>query len=186
MELVVIGCSTGGLRALQVLLGGLAPCPATAFVAAIHTASADTGLLCELLAPWTSMPVVEAQERTPVRSGTLQLAPPGYHLLIGTDRHFQLSVDPKISFVRPSVTVLLESAAAAYRDRLAGVILTGANDDGAAGLLAVRAHGGLALVQDPLEAQAPAMPQAALDLAGADHCLSLAGLAATLNRICKT
>ena len=184
MELVAIGCSTGGLQALQTLLGGLAPCPRTAFVAVLHTASASVDLLCQLLARESPMPVMEAEERMPVRPGVLQLAPPGYHLLIGRDRHFALTVDPKVCFVRPSIDVLFESAADAYRANMARVILTGANEDGALGLRCVRRHGGAALVQDPEEAESPAMPRAALATAGADHCLPLAAIAIELNRMC--
>jgi len=184
MDLVAIGCSTGGLRALQVLLRGLAPCPRTAFVVVIHTASADADSLCQLLARDTSMSVQEAQERAPVLPGVLYVAPPGYHLLIGRDQYFYLNVDPKVCFVRPSIDVLFESAADAYRNRMAGVILTGANDDGARGLRCVRRRAGIALVQDPEEAEASSMPEAALSLAGADHCLALAGIASELNRMC--
>ncbi|GAA0521710.1 chemotaxis protein CheB [Pigmentiphaga daeguensis] len=184
MELVAIGCSTGGLKALQILLRGLAPCPRTAFVVVIHTASADADSLRRLLARDTPMPVQEAQERAPVLPGVLYVAPPGYHLLIGADHYFYLNVDPKVCFVRPSIDVLFESAADAYRHRMAGVILTGANDDGARGLRCVRQAGGIALVQDPEEAEASGMPEAALSLAGADHCLRLADIASELNRMC--
>jgi len=184
MELVAIGCSTGGLRALQVLLRGLAPCPGTAFVVVIHTASADADSLCHLFARHAPMPVLEAVERTPARPGVLHVAPPGYHLLIGSDRHFSLTVDPKVCFVRPSVDVLFESAADTYRDRMAAVILTGANDDGARGLRRVRQLGGVALVQDPEEAESSIMPQAALSIAGADYCMALADIANELNRMC--
>lgn len=184
MELVAIGCSSGGLQALQVLLHNLAPCPLTAFALVIHTASADSDALCHLLARHAPMPVREAEERMPTNPGVLHVAPPGYHLLIGSDRHFSLTVDPKVCFVRPSVDVLFESAADAYRDRMAGVILTGANDDGARGLRRVRQLGGVALVQDPEEAESSTMPQAALSIAGADYCMPLVDIANELNRMC--
>lgn len=183
-ELVAIGCSAGGLYALQVVLGGLAPNLPAAVVIVNHTGSSDVQMICDLLAPYSHLPVVEATERCELRSGVVHVAPSGYHLLIGKDRHFELSLDPKVCFVRPSIDVLFESAADVYGSNLVGVILTGANHDGAQGLQRIRRLGGIGIVQDPTEAQAPVMPQTALELAGADHCLPLARIALQINRLC--
>ena len=183
-EMVAIGCSAGGLSALQVVLGGLAPNLHAVVVIVSHTASSDVQMMCDLLARYSPLPVVEATERCALRSGVVHVAPSGYHLLIGKDRRFELSLDPKVCFVRPSIDVLFESAADVYGDRLAGVILTGANHDGAQGLQRIRRLGGLGIVQDPAEAEAPVMPQTALELAGADYCLPLAQIALQINRIC--
>ena len=114
---------------------------------------------------------------------TIHLAPAGYHLLIERDRCFAYSVDEPVHYSRPSIDVLFESAADAYGAGLAGVMLTGASPDGAKGLMRIRQAGGLAIVQDPAEALASAMPQAALDQAGADHCLPLARIAPLLNEL---
>ncbi len=181
---VVIGCSAGGLLALEQLLGGLLPALPQPFLVCCHTGSSSVELMCELLARHAAMPVLEARERETPRAGTVYVAPSGYHLLVETDGRFALSVDPRVSFARPSIDVLFTSAAEAYGRHLVGVILTGANSDGAAGLAVVRARGGLAIVQRPDDAESPAMPQAALDRAGADHCLPLAAIAPLLNRIC--
>jgi two-component system chemotaxis response regulator CheB len=181
---IVIGCSAGGLVALEHLLGGLLPGLPQPFLVCCHTGSSSVELMCELLARHAPMRVEEAREREVPAGGTVYVAPSGYHLLVESDGRFALSVDPRVSFARPSIDVLFASAAEAYGRGLAGVILTGANSDGAAGLAAVRDHGGLAIVQRPDDAESPAMPQAALDRAGADHCLPLAAIAPLLNRIC--
>ena len=113
----------------------------------------------------------------------MYIAPPGYHLLLEPDRSFALSADEPVNFARPSIDVLFESAAYACGKALLGIILTGANHDGAAGLAAIRAHGGLAWVQDPASALAAMMPQAAIERAGADLVLPLDQLAARLGRL---
>lgn len=181
-EAIVIGCSAGGLDALKPLLRALDPTLPQAVIVCSH--SGDQGsLLGELLARHSPLPVREAHERWPVQAGVVHLAPAGYHLLIERDRRFAYSVDAPVHYSRPSIDVLFESAADAFGAGLIGVMLTGASADGAYGLARIRAAGGLAVVQDPTEASAAAMPQAALDRAGADHCLPLAQIAPLLNQL---
>jgi two-component system chemotaxis response regulator CheB len=181
---IVIGCSAGGLSALEILLAGLDPRMAQTLIVCCHTASSDVALLCELLRGHSRLPVVEATERAPLRSGTVQVAPSGYHLLVEADRHFALSVDARVSFARPAIDVLFETAADAYRQHLIAVVLTGANHDGAEGLHKIRSRGGVAIVQSPADAEVATMPQAALDRAGADHCVALDAIAPLLNHLC--
>lgn len=183
-RLIVIGCSAGGLHALQIVLGGLNPQLPVPVVVVTHTASADVTLLCDLLRRHTRLPVIEAAERCAPVAGTVHIAPSGYHLLISREGRFELSVDAKVCFVRPSIDVMFVSAASTCGSRLIGVVMTGANHDGADGLAAIRHAGGLAIIQDPAEAEVPVMPQASLDVAGADHCLRLAAIAPLINRIC--
>lgn len=183
-EAIVIGCSAGGLTALEILFSGLLPVLPQSIAVCCHTGSSTVDLMCELLAHHATMPVVEARERAPLEPGVIHVAPSGYHLLVEANRRFSLSVDERVSYARPSIDVLFESAAEAYRDTLVGVLLTGANSDGAAGLARIRRNGGLAIVQDPADAESSAMPMAALDIAGADHCLPLAAIAPLLNRLC--
>ncbi|KRF00381.1 hypothetical protein ASG87_13385 [Frateuria sp. Soil773] len=183
-QAVVVGCSAGGLDALKILLGGLDPALPQAVLVCCHSGSDSVELLCELLGRACPLPVFEALERQPVRGGAVQLAPSGYHLLVEADRHFALSVDPRVCHARPSIDVLFTSAAEVWRDALVGVVLTGANADGADGLRQLRRLGGCAVVQSPSDAEAPAMPQAALDRAGADHCVTLEAIAPLLNRLC--
>ncbi|UGB44959.1 chemotaxis protein CheB [Frateuria edaphi] len=183
LEAIVIGCSAGGLGALEPLLRALAPPLPLPVIVCSHSAEPGTGLLGPLLARYARLPVREARERWPAEAGTIHLAPAGYHLLIERDRCFAYSVDEPVHYSRPSIDVLFESAADAYGAGLAGVMLTGASPDGAKGLMRIRQAGGLAIVQDPAEALASAMPQAALDQAGADHCLPLARIAPLLNEL---
>lgn len=183
-EAIAIGCSAGGLAALERLLAQLDPRLPQPLLVCCHTGSATVELMCELLARHTRLAVTEAREREQPRPGTVHVAPSGYHLLIEHDRHFALSVDPRVSYARPSIDVLFDSAAETYRDALIGIVLTGANSDGAAGLATVRRHGGVAIVQEPGDAESPTMPQAALERAGADYCLPLADIPPLLNRLC--
>ena len=183
-QAIVIGCSAGGLTALESLFARLDPALPQAMAVCCHTGSATVDLLCELLAKHATLPVEEARERAPMHGGVIHVAPSGYHLLVETNRRFALSVDQRVSFARPSIDVLFESAAEAWRDALIGIVLTGANSDGARGLLRVRQCGGIAIVQDPTEAESPAMPAAALERAGADFCLPLADIAPLINRLC--
>ncbi len=177
MEAVVIGCSAGGLDALRTVLETLPTGFPSAVIIVAHIAPDCDSLLPSLLTKACRLPVSEAQEREPILPGHVYVAPPNYHLLIEPDRTFALSVDERVCFVRPSIDVLFHSAADAYGERLIGVVLTGANSDGAQGLKAVKAVGGLTLVQDPANAYADAMPKAAIATGAADKILPLDVLA---------
>jgi two-component system, chemotaxis family, protein-glutamate methylesterase/glutaminase len=181
---IAIGCSAGGVDALKAVIGGLQETLRQTVVVCCHSSSDTIDLLCEVLGRTTKLPVIEAIERECAKSGVVQLAPTGYHLMVEADRHFSLSIDSRVNHSRPSIDVLFTSAADVWRNALIGVILTGGNNDGAAGLRRIRQLGGLAIVQSPHDAFAATMPQAALDLAGADHCLPLEDIAPLLNRLC--
>lgn len=183
---VVIGCSTGGLKALRSLLGALRADLGVPVIVVCHRGDpGDRDQFADLLALAAKMPVREPDERSRVAPNVIHLAPSGYHLLIEADETFMLSVDARVNFSRPAIDVLFESAAAVYRERLLAVVLTGANDDGAIGLRTVRSLGGHALVQSPEEATADRMPRAALQVAGADDVLTLAGIADRINQRCS-
>ncbi|MES2682260.1 MAG: chemotaxis protein CheB [Pseudomonadota bacterium] len=181
---VVIGCSAGGVHALGTVLSELARDIACPVIVVCHTGSEDVEMLREVLSFKSAIPVQEAVERHWPQAGIAYLAPAGYHLIIERDGDFALSVDDRVCYCRPSIDVLFESAAAAHGARLIGVVLTGANDDGANGLRHIRAHQGLAIVQSPDEALAATMPAAAIRVAGADHIVLLADVAPLLNRLC--
>lgn len=183
-EVIVLGCSAGGLTALHRLLGGLSRPLPIPMVVVCHSGSEDMRMFCELLHSRSGLPVTEAEERMKPMAGHIHVAPSGYHLLIEQDGRFALSVDPRVAFSRPSIDVLFESAAAVWRERLLAVLLTGANADGAVGSVRVRSWGGTLIVEDPGTAQEPAMPAAALALAGADHCLTLADIPPLLELLC--
>jgi len=182
---VAIGASAGGIDALFTLLDGLAPPMQAALIIVLHLPEQHESRLVDVFAGRLRVPVEEAQPHAPVREGTVYFAPPGYHLLVEADRSFSLSCDAPVLFSRPSIDVLLESCAEAYGPALAGVVLTGANDDGARGLARVKACGGLAAVQDPNEALHPTMPLAAIDAADPDFVLPLAGLRSLLHTVVR-
>ncbi len=160
LDLVVIGCSWGGLAAMSSLLEALPQDFDVPMVVVQHRGEAPS-VLTELLGRHTVRAVVEPDDKDELRPRHVYVAPPGYHLLV--DRTgFSLATDAPVNYSRPSVDVLFESAAGAFGPRMAAVVLTGANDDGAAGLRQVAAAGGMALVQDPGTAERSAMPAAAL------------------------
>jgi two-component system chemotaxis response regulator CheB len=175
-EVVVIGSSAGGLNALKCILALFPRDFAMAVVIVQHLHPSQDDSFIEALRIHCPIPVREAEEKEAVLPGAVYFAPPNYHLMIESDRTFSLSIDPKVNFSRPSIDILFETAAEVYGPRLIGVILTGANEDGAAGLRAVKEKGGLAIVQDPSGAEFRAMPGAALEKAGADHVLSIEGI----------
>ena len=181
-EIVVVGASTGGLKALQVLLSGLPPEFSLPIVIVQHRGrDLETGL-CEFLARTSRLVVTEPEDKETVLPGRAYLAPRDYHLLIeGGD--FALSTDAPVGFARPSIDVLFESAADEYHDRAIGVILTGANHDGARGLAAIKAQGGLALVEDPVTAACREMPDAAINLTKVDWILPLPEIAARIHKL---
>jgi two-component system chemotaxis response regulator CheB len=159
VKLVAIGCSWGGLAALSLILNRLPAGLHAAVVVAQHRA-AEESQLQSLLDDRSAMPVREAEDKDEIQAGRVYLAPPGYHLLVEQGR-FALSTDAPVQYARPSLDVLLESAADAYAEDCVGVVLTGASADGAAGLLRVCQLGGTAIVQEPQSAERSEMPAAA-------------------------
>jgi two-component system, chemotaxis family, protein-glutamate methylesterase/glutaminase len=132
-----------------------------------------SGGLEGLLQDHVARPVVQPSDKEPLERGTVYVAPPDYHLLVDGDA-FALSTDERVQYARPSIDVLFESAADAFGERTIGIVLTGANADGAAGLKRIKDAGGVAIVQDPRTAEAAAMPAAALAASTADAILPLA------------
>ena len=184
-EIVVVGTSTGGLKALQTLLSGLPAEFPLPIVIVQHRGKDSENGLCEFLSKWSSMPVAEPEDKEPVRRKHAYLAPRDYHLLI-SNQSFALSTDSPVAFARPSVDVLFQSAADEYQDRAIGVILTGANRDGARGLAAIKSRGGLTLVEDPDSAACRVMPEAAIAQMTPDWILPLEGIALQLGKLSGT
>ena len=161
-ELVVVGASWGGLQALERLLQELPEEFEPPVVIAQHRSpSSDRDGLAQLLQTHARRPVSDAGDKDAIEPRHVYLAPPDYHLLVEPG-HFALSVDDRVHHARPSIDVLFESAADAYRERTVGIVLTGANRDGAAGLARIKELGGVAIVQDPSDAAARTMPRAAI------------------------
>ena len=180
---VAIGVSSGGVSALKILLGAL-PADFPLPILIVQHISPDAGDgMAKLLNNCCAIRVKEADEQDEILPATVYLAPPNYHLLVEQEGRLALSADPPVSYARPSVDVLFESAAQAYGRGLIGVVLTGANFDGANGARAIKERGGMVVVQDPADAEAPQMPQATLAAVKADHVVPLADMAALLQRL---
>ena len=130
------------------------------------------------------MPVEEPEDKDPIIQGHIYIAPPDYHLLVEYGS-FSLSTEEPVIFARPSIDVLFESAAESYGEKAIGVILTGANSDGSHGVAAIKTHGGLVIVQDPVTAEAPAMPESAIKATQIDRILPLSEISPFLVKICS-
>ncbi len=173
-ETVLIGVSAGGLIALKTIIPHLpANFPASVIIVQHLSPDADDFFVRHLNQK-AQLFVKEAEDKEKALRGTVYLAPPNYHLLIEADRTFTLSADDRVNFSRPSIDVLFETAAETYQNKAIGVILTGANNDGAAGLKKIKQLGGLTVVQSPESAEADTMPKAALKAVDVDFVVPLA------------
>ena len=161
-ELVVVGCSAGGIDALKNLLSALPKKFAPALVIVQHVSVDAPQALADFFQFVTHIKVKEAEDKEMIQAGTVYFAPSGYHLLISHNKTFQLSVEEPVNFSRPSIDILFETAAEAYRENILGIVLTGANEDGANGLLRIHTCGGKTLIQKPQTAEFSAMPEGAL------------------------
>lgn len=179
--MVVIGTSAGGLDAVCRLLR-LLPADLRLSILVVQHRSPDSDALCDVLQDCSTLPVHDVIDKEPIVAGHVYLAPPDYHVLVEED-HFSLTVDEPVAYSRPSIDVSLESAADSWGPRLIGVVLTGANRDGAHGLRRVRDAGGLALVQSPGTAEVDIMPAAAAAAVPEAELLTLEELAERLIRL---
>jgi two-component system, chemotaxis family, protein-glutamate methylesterase/glutaminase len=183
-DLVVIGASWGGLDAVGCVLAGFPDEVDLPIVVGQHRHpdSLAEGL-SGLLSAQIGRPVADVDDKLPIERGRVYVAPPDYHLLVERG-WFALSVDERVQYARPSIDVLFESAADAYGAGVIGVILTGANEDGAAGLARIKQRGGVAVVQDPVGATRRAMPEAAIAATVADAVLPLDEIAPFIYGLC--
>jgi two-component system chemotaxis response regulator CheB len=157
---VVIGTSWGGLAALTEIAGSL-PADFPVPICVVQHRSKDSDLLVSLLQDITSLRVRDAEDKEPLCPQTIYVAPPDYHMLVEAD-YISLTVDSPVRFSRPSIDVLFKSASDTFGAFVIGVVLTGANEDGAAGLARIVARGGKAIIQDPETAESPIMPLSAV------------------------
>ncbi|MFJ9532728.1 chemotaxis protein CheB [Herbaspirillum sp. NPDC101396] len=183
IDAVVIGTSAGGVEALSHLLPALQRGAQAAVFVVLHLPRERPSLLVDIFTPKCRMTVREASDKEPVEAGTIYFAPPDYHLLVDEGPQLALSSDELVNFSRPAIDVLFESAADEYGERLLGIVLTGGNQDGAAGLQAIRAAGGMSIVQQPETAQVPYMPELALERGAVDYVLTLEQIAALLGTL---
>ncbi len=177
-ELVAVGASLGGLAALREVLRTLPATLPVPIVIVQHRGSAAETTLIDMLSQGTSLTVVEADDKVEMSPGTVYIAPADYHLLVEEGGTLALSTEAPVRSARPSIDVLFETAADAYRERLLGVLLTGASADGAAGLARIKQLGGCAIVQDPATAECATMPAAAIAATAVDYILPLGQIGA--------
>ena len=172
-EAIVIGVSAGGLNAMKKLFTALPATFSCPVVIVQHISAHSDSMWIDLMDKISQIPVKEADEKENILPGRIYMAPPNYHLLIEKDHTFSLTVDERINFARPSIDVLFESAAEAYKDKLIGIVLTGSNNDGANGVKKIKKLGGLVIVQDPGDAESPDMPLSAITACQPDLILSM-------------
>lgn len=180
IEAIVVGASAGGVEALLSIFGLLPDTFSLPIIAVLHLPDERRSQLAEVFARRLNIPVKEARDKEVVEAGTLYFAEPGYHLSVEHDRSLSLSQEDRVHHSRPAIDYLFASAADVYGQRLLAILLTGANQDGARGLVHVKQSGGTTVVQDPQEARIAVMPLAALALHTPDHILSLSRIGSLL------
>lgn len=182
-KLVVIGCSMGGLTALEQILSRLPDDFRAPVAVVIHRSAKSTGGLVQLLRRYSALRIKEPSDKEAIQPGHIYIAPADYHLLV-EEGAFALSTDAPEHYARPSIDVLFETAAEAYGANTVAVVLTGASSDGARGAAAVKAAGGAVIVQDPASAEAPLMPQAAIRAVRPDTVVPLTEIGTAISDFC--
>jgi len=182
VQAVVVGASAGALEALFAILPALPKDYPLPIMIVVHLPPDKKSVLAELLQTKCQLAVREAEDKEPIEGGNVYIAPPDYHMMVELNKRLSLSNEEPVLFSRPSIDVLFETAAEAYTDGLLGIILTGANSDGAKGLRAIVDAGGHAVVQQPDTAFTTEMPQSALNLCPEAKVLALAQIAAYLQK----
>lgn len=186
IDLVVVGASAGGVEALLAIFALLPATCRVPIVTVLHLPDDGISQLAEIFARRSRLVCKEVADKEPLKAGVLYFAAPGYHVSIEQDRSLSLSREEPVHFSRPSIDFLFESAADVYGARLAAVLLTGANYDGARGMLRVKEQGGFTVVQDPQQAQVRTMPEAALALHTPNCILPLNDIAQLLVELERT
>ncbi|MEG3899558.1 MULTISPECIES: chemotaxis protein CheB [unclassified Microcoleus] len=183
-DIIVIGTSAGGLKALGAIVGRLPADIDAALFIVQHLAADKPSILHQILADVGSLPASHPSDSEPIQKGRIYVAPPDYHLLVNQGS-MRVVRGPQENRFRPAIDALFRSAARAYGSRVVGVVLTGYLDDGTVGLQAVKKRGGVAIVQDPKEAEYPSMATSALRYVKVDHCLPLAEIPDLLVQLSK-
>ena len=178
-NIIVVGCSVGGVEALQKLVAGLPPKFRPAVFVVMHLAPQSTSVLPDILNRSGELPASHPRDGEAIRSGHIYVAPPDHHLMI-EDGRVRLSRGPKENRHRPAVDPLFRSAARYHGRRVIGVVLTGALDDGTAGLISIKKRGGIAVVQDPDDAMVGDMPRSAIESVRVDHVVPVTEMPALL------
>jgi two-component system chemotaxis response regulator CheB len=180
---IVLGTSAGGLNALKTIIRKIKNKKIPPLIIVQHQHPHSDNFLVNYLAKYTPLSVKEAEEKENIISGTIYLSPANYHLLIEENKTFSLSVDRPENYSRPSIDILFDSAADVYCPDLIGIILTGANTDGAKGMKTIKDNGGLTIIQNPSTAESDIMPKAVLSILNVDKILTLEQIGNFLNKL---
>lgn len=179
-DAIVIGVSSGGLNALKIIFAALPVHFSIPIIIVQHLGAHSDSNWIKILNEKSHLEIKEADEKEKIEKGKIYFAPPNYHLLIEKDKTFSLTIDQRVSFARPSIDVLFETAAEAYTNKLIGVVLTGSNYDGTEGIKRIKECGGLAIIQDPKTAESAYMPTSAIAAIVPDYVLPLEDIAEVL------
>jgi len=179
----VIGTSAGGIEALKEILGNIKPPLRVPLIIVQHLSPRYESYLPSIIEHIIGIPTKEVDEKELIKVNRIYIAPPNYHILIEKDFSFSLTTEARVSYARPSIDILFETAADAYKDTLIGVLLTGANHDGAMGLDMIHKTGGYTIVQQPSSAYAKEMPEAAIKMFHPDEVLDLKAIGIRLNQL---
>ncbi len=182
---IVIGASFGGMDATRTILSNLPAGFTVPVIVVLHIGNNSIDTYMSLLNNQSHYRVKEAADKEKIKPGTVYFAPPNYHLLVEDNYTFSLSTDKKVNYSRPSIDVLFETAAWAYKQKLLGVLLTGSNNDGAAGMKTINDYGGTTIVQNPETSYASTMPQSAIDIFRPGFVVDLENIALKIASVCE-
>jgi two-component system chemotaxis response regulator CheB len=183
IKAIVVGASAGGIEAMMHIFCPLPPDYPLPIISVIHMPDSHESHLAEVFQQWTRIKVEDAEDKATIQKGRVYFAPAGYHLLVEQDATFSLSCELPVNYSRPSIDLMMLTAAQAYASGLLGILLTGANLDGALGMKAIKDHGGVTIVQAPLEAKSGTMPEEAIKLQTPDLILGLSEIKNMLLRL---
>ena len=172
-EAIVIGVSSGGMNAMKIIFSLLPKEFSIPIIIVQHVGSRSENMWIKFLKDKSNIELKEADEKEKIEKGKIYIAPANYHLLIERNKTFTLTIDERVNYARPSIDVLFETAAEAYKNELIGIVLTGSNNDGTKGIQRIKECGGLTIVQDPDTAESYYMPASAIASFLPDHILPL-------------
>jgi len=183
IRIVVIGASSGGLAALQNICRNLDIAFSKPIIIVQHIHAHSDGFMAWHLNSISSLQAKEAEDKEKLENGVIYIAPANYHIMIDEQDIISLTTDERVNYSRPSIDVLFESAADVYHDKLVGIILTGANGDGTAGMSAIKQQGGITVIQDLQTAEVRTMPESVLRQVQVDQVLTLEKISEFLNNL---
>ncbi len=183
IKYVVIGGSAGSFRGITKIISSIPKDFPYPIILCLHRLKHVRNGLVEALNTRSNLPIVEPYDKMPISGGTIYLAPANYHLIIELGNQFSLSTIENINYSRPSIDIILESGAKIFRQKMVGILLSGANKDGAKGMYHVKKNGGITIIQDPETCQVRTMPEAACKLTKIDHSYTIEQIISYINEL---